>query len=60
MEMFFNRPVKGHLTNQFAKENEIRKAVERHIKNQFKNALKKGHYNRDEFTEGDLVRIRSP
>ena len=60
MEMFFNRPVKGHLTNQFVRENEIQKSVERRIMNQFKMALKKGRYNRDDFIKGDLIRVRSP
>ena len=57
MEMFFNRPVKGLLPNQFAKENEIRKSLERRISNQFKLALKKGRFSRDSFQEGDRVRI---
>ena len=60
MEMFFNRPVKGHLMNQFAGENEIWKSVEKQIINQFKHALKKGWYNRDNIVEGDLVGVRSP
>ena len=60
MEMFFNRPVKGLLPNQFAKENKIREALERRISNQFKIALKKGRFSRDSFEEGDRVRIQSP
>ena len=60
MEMFFNRPVKGLLPNQFAKENEIRESLERRISSQFKLALKKGRFSRDSFQEGDRVRIRSP
>ena len=39
-KMFFNRPVKGHLPNQFAKENEIRESIEKRISNQFEVALK--------------------
>ena len=60
IEMFFNRPVKGLLPNQFAKENEIRQSLEKRITNQFKLALKKGRFSRDSFQEGDIVRIRSP
>ena len=60
MEMFFNRPVKGLLPNQFAKENEMREALERRKSNQFKLALKKGRFSRDSFEEGDIVRIRLP
>ena len=60
MEMFYNRPVKGHLPNRFVKEHTIRKLVEKRITNQFKSALKKGRYNRDEFIEGNKVRVHSP
>ena len=60
MEMFFKRPVKGHLPNQFARENDTRLSVEGRITEQFKTALKKGWYNRDKFFKGDLVRVQSP
>ena len=60
MEMFFNRPVKGQLPNQFVRENAIRQSDEKRITDKFKAALRKGKYNRDDFKEGDQVRVRSP
>ena len=51
MEMFFNRPVKGYLPNQFVRENKIRQWAEKRITEQFKTEIRKGRYNKDEFVQ---------
>ena len=60
MEMFFNRPIKGHLPNQFVRESAIKQSDRKRITDKFKAVLRKGKYNPDYFKEGDQVRVRSP
>ena len=45
--------------SKFARECEIKTALERHVQKQFELATRKGRYNRDEFETNDAVRIKN-
>ena len=47
------------LPNQFARECDLKTAIEQRVKKQFEIATKKGRFNKDEFQENDTVRIKN-
>ena len=59
IQMFFGRDIRGPLPNQYKRDCEIRKSIERRVQQQMEVASRKGRWNRDHFEPQDKVRIKN-
>ena len=59
MELFYDRGIYGDFLNQFSKDCEVKQTIENLVQKQFEIPSPKGRFNHDQFSEGDLVRIRN-
>ena len=59
IQMFFGRDIRGPLPNQYKRDCEIRKTIERRVQQQMEVAGRKGRWNRDHFELQDKVRIKN-